>query len=263
MTYVIVCGTALLAAGLTLFSGFGLGTLLLPAFLLFFPVEVAVAATAVVHLANNLFKTALLGRAADVRTVIVFGVPAALAAFAGAALLDALAALPPVLAWELLGRVREVTLVKMLIGALIFVFAILDLVPALARLEIDRRWLPLGGALSGFFGGLSGHQGALRAAFLVRLRLSQTAFVATGTLCAVIVDVARLAGYGGVLLIGHLGAELGEHGGWSLVGAATVAAMVGSFASSRLLPKITMRAIRWLVGAMLMTLALALGGGLI
>ena len=148
MTYVIVCGTALLAAGLTLFSGFGLGTLLLPAFVLFFPVEVAVAATAVVHLANNLFKAALLGRAADARTVIVFGVPAALAAFAGAALLDALAALPPLLAWELLGRAREVTLVKALIAALMFVFAIVDLVPALARLEIDRRWLPLGGALS-------------------------------------------------------------------------------------------------------------------
>jgi len=40
MSYLVVCGVAVVAAGLTLFSGFGLGTLLLPAFALFFPLEV-------------------------------------------------------------------------------------------------------------------------------------------------------------------------------------------------------------------------------
>ena len=53
LPYVVVCATALIVAALTLFSGFGLGTLLMPAFALFFPVTVAVAATAVVHLANK------------------------------------------------------------------------------------------------------------------------------------------------------------------------------------------------------------------
>ena len=47
MSFLIVCITALLASGLTLFSGFGLGTVLLPAFAIFFPIEVAVAMTAV------------------------------------------------------------------------------------------------------------------------------------------------------------------------------------------------------------------------
>ena len=60
--YLLICIVALLASGLTLFSGFGLGTLLLPAFALFFPVPAAIAMTALVHFANNLFKLALLGR---------------------------------------------------------------------------------------------------------------------------------------------------------------------------------------------------------
>jgi hypothetical protein len=47
VSYVVVCAVALLASGLTFFSGFGLGTLLLPAFALFFAVEQAVALTAV------------------------------------------------------------------------------------------------------------------------------------------------------------------------------------------------------------------------
>ena len=41
MDYLIICLVALAASGLTLFSGFGLGTLLMPAFALFFPVPTA------------------------------------------------------------------------------------------------------------------------------------------------------------------------------------------------------------------------------
>ena len=57
MTAAIVIGLVAFGVSLlTLFSGFGLGTLLLPAFAVFFPIEVAVASTAIVHAANNLFK---------------------------------------------------------------------------------------------------------------------------------------------------------------------------------------------------------------
>ena len=59
MSYLIICTVALLASALTFFSGFDLGTLLLPAFALFFPIEQAVALTAVVHFLNSLFKLAL------------------------------------------------------------------------------------------------------------------------------------------------------------------------------------------------------------
>ncbi len=84
MDYIIVCSSALLIALLTLFSGFGLGTLLMPVFAIFFPVEVAVAATAVVHLANNVFKLVLMGRHANWGIVARFAIPAAVAAFGGA-----------------------------------------------------------------------------------------------------------------------------------------------------------------------------------
>jgi uncharacterized membrane protein YfcA len=61
----VVCFAALVASALTLFSGFGLGTLLMPVVALFFPLDLAIAMTAMVHLANNLFKIGLLGRKAD------------------------------------------------------------------------------------------------------------------------------------------------------------------------------------------------------
>ena len=84
---IVVALAAAAASGLTLYSGFGLGTLLMPVFALFFPVETAVASTAVVHAANNAFKAAAVGRLADRAVVLRFGVPALCAAYAGASAL--------------------------------------------------------------------------------------------------------------------------------------------------------------------------------
>jgi len=83
MELILIGAIALLTSGLTLFSGFGLGTLLMPVFALFFPVPLAIAATAVVHFANNLFKFGLLSKQADWQVVVRFSVPAAIAAMAG------------------------------------------------------------------------------------------------------------------------------------------------------------------------------------
>src|SRR5688500_8954243 len=102
--YVVVCLVALLGSGLTLFSGFGLGTLLLPVFALFFPVEVAIAATAVVHFLNNLFKLSLLGRKADFGLVGSFGLTSLIAALVGAFVLTQLAAFEPLTGYELNGK---------------------------------------------------------------------------------------------------------------------------------------------------------------
>ena len=79
MQYALVAGVALFVSALTLFSGFGLGTLLMPAFALFLPVPVAVVATAVVHLANNLVKLVLVGWKAGWTVVVRFALPAAAA----------------------------------------------------------------------------------------------------------------------------------------------------------------------------------------
>ena len=99
---------ALFAAGLTLFSGFGLGTLLTPVFALFFPLPLAIAGTAVVHLANNVFKLGLLVKHADWRVVWRFGLPAMAAAVLGALLLAWIGEMPTWLTWSLGERPRPV-----------------------------------------------------------------------------------------------------------------------------------------------------------
>jgi len=262
MTMAIVVGlTAFGVSLLTLFSGFGLGTLLMPVFALFFPVEVAVASTAVVHAANNLFKVGLLGRQAPRDVVVRFGVPAVLASFVGALVLTMLSAQAPLWSWSAFGRVAAITPIKLVMGVLILGFAAFELVPALQAMRAPVRLLPLGGALSGFFGGLSGHQGALRAIFLTPLALSPTQFVSTQAVIALLVDGARLIVYGGAFWL--FGRGVGAAGiPWWLVAVATLSAFAGAYLGKRLLKKVTIDALRFVVGGLLVVVGIALAVGL-
>lgn len=264
LEYIIVCSVSLVVAALTLFSGFGLGTLLMPAFALFFPVPVAVAATAVVHLANNLFKLVLVGRHADRGVVLRFALPAGLAAIGGALLLQWMSGAEPLLTYSLRGESYEITPVKLVIAVLIVGFAILELTPRFEKMSFPARYIPFGGVLSGFFGGLSGHQGALRTAFLIRSGLSKEALIGTMVVSAVVVDVTRLAVYGSTFAWDSFeAASENGYNAWGLILAGTLAAFVGSFVGAKLIKKVTMRGIRVLVGVMLLVLGLALGAGLI
>jgi hypothetical protein len=262
MEFVIIAVAALVVSALTMFSGFGLGTLLMPVFAIFFPIEAAIAATAVVHGANGVLKAALLGREADRSVVLRFGIPALLSAFAGAAVLGAVSTLDPLFTYTLAGRDATVTPIKLVMGILMTGFALFELLPRFANLEFDRRWLPLGGVLSGFFGGLSGHQGALRSAFLVKSGLSPKAFVGSNAVIGLMVDVARLSVYGAVFLGQTTGTLFqGRTGGMILAG--VMAAFTGVVVGKRILPKVTMASIQVITGVMLLVIALALGMGVI
>jgi uncharacterized membrane protein YfcA len=262
MSYLIICAVAFAVSGLTLFSGFGLGTLLMPAFALFFPIEVAVAATAIVHLANNIFKVGLVGKKADSGIVIKFALPAAITAIFGALLLNYFTTVDPIFQYMLAGRTCTITTVKLVIAMLMLIFAFIELNPDLEKLAFDTRYIPLGGALSGFFGGISGHQGALRTAFLIRAGLHKEVFIGTIVISAVIVDISRLIVYGATFFSKDF-EILKNQGGIELVLAGTLAAFLGAFIGSRLLNKITMRSIRILVGVLLFLLALSLGIGIV
>ena len=257
MEYLVICLAALIASGLTLFSGFGLGTLLMPVFALFFPVDVAVALTAIVHFLNNLFKLALLGRHADKTVVVKFGVPAVVTAFLGAGLLLLLSGLDPLFAYRLFGHEMQVLPVKAVIAVLMILFALIELTPKLEKISFDGRYLPLGGALSGFFGGLSGNQGALRSAFLVRSGLSKESFIATGVVIACLVDMTRISVYAS-----HF-SMAGNLENAPLLIAATGSAFLGAFIGNRLMKKVTMRSVQALVAVMLFGIAVGLGLGII
>lgn len=257
MEIVAVVVAAFLASMLTFFSGFGLGTILLPVFALFFPVDMAIALTGLVHFANSLFKITLVGRNADRQVLLRFGIPAILASFAGAWLLLRITRMPALFEYQLFERTFEVTPVNLVVAILLLIFSLIEVIPSVQKLEFGREKLPVGGLISGFFGGLSGMQGAVRSAFLIRSGLSKEAYIGTGVVIASLVDVTRLSVYA----TRFREAALHEH--LPLILAATAAAFTGAILGNRLLKKVTLKFLQIIVAVMLFLVAIALGMGLI
>lgn len=257
MEFLILGIAAFLMSGLTFFSGFGLGTLLMPLFAIFFPVETAVTMTAVVHLFNNMFKLGLTASSADRGIILKFGLPACAAAFAGAWLLGWLSGFEPLSQYSWMGRHFQITPVKLAAGILIMGFAVFETLPRFKNLSVSPHLMPFGGLLSGFFGGLSGHQGALRSVFLLRCGLNKEAFIGTGVAIACLVDLSRLAVYGT-----HFSrAELRENA--TLLVIAMIAAGLGALSGSRLLKKVTLETVQRIVAVMLFVISAGLISGLI
>lgn len=255
MSYVVICTVALLASALTFFSGFGLGTLLLPAFALFFPVEQAIALTAAVHFLNGLFKLTLVGRHADRSVVVRFGLPAIAASFIGAWVLLWLTGTAPVFSYSAFGRTLTVMPVKLVVGLSLLMFALFEVLPRFRKLAFGAQYMPLGGLLSGFFGGLSGMQGALRSAFLARSGLTKEAFIGTGVMVACLIDLSRLGIYSTSLI-----SQSARHH-YVLLIAAVSSAFFGAALGNHYLKKTTMPGIQRVVAVMLFMVALGLVSG--
>lgn len=257
MEYALVILIALAASTLTFFTGFGLGTVMLAAFVLVFPVALAVPACALVHLSNNFFKLFLVMKHASRKVVLAFGIPALLSAFAGAWALNSVLYLPPLASYEFLGSRHELLPVKLLIGILMAVFALLDLSGKSETWVFEEKLMPLGGVLSGFFGGLSGHQGAFRTMFLLKAGITKEELIGSGAVIACMVDTARLSVYFKQLI----GSGLEKHG--ALLMAAIAAAVTGSILGNRLLKKVSLRNIEFVASILLLVISVLLSSGMI
>ncbi len=228
--YLILALLSFFAGGLTLFTGFGLSTILLPVFVIFFPVAIAVPSTAIVHFLNNFYKLFIYFKQINTKILLRFGLPALLASIVGAFLLQKLSSNERIL--------------EILLGILIISLSFLEMFPAIRNLKIDIKWAPLGGVISGFFGGLSGHQGLFRSAFLVKSGLSKNSFIATGVGIAVLVDITRLSVYGSAIFSTSI---ISSNDFWLPVIISTTSALFGVSLATDLVKKMTIGVIRNMV----------------
>lgn len=254
---IIISLAAFLVAIVTFFSGFGLGTILTPVFMIFFPVELAIALTGVVHFFNNIFKLILVGKNADITVLLRFGIPAVIAAILGSWLLISIPDSTPLFSYKFMGSDFYVYPVKFIISILLLGFATMDLIPYFEKIQFNKNKLGIGGFLSGFFGGLSGNQGALRSAFLIKSGLSKEAFIGTSVVVSSFVDFTRLSVYATKFT------ESGLSENVLLLSSAILSAIIGAFIGNKLLKKVTIKFIKLTVAILLIILSICLGAGVI
>ena len=258
MEYFIIGGISLLTSILTFFSGFGVGTILTPVFVVFFPIDIAIAMTAIVHFLNNMFKLGLTFKNINKSVLIRFGVPAIPFAILGAWMLVSLSS-QNVLLYEfvLLGIVCKVFLIQLIVGLLMLFFAIAELFPSFKKDTIKQKHLIIGGSISGFFGGLTGHQGALRTMFLLKSGLTKDGLIATGIAIACFIDITRLSVYFGKVKNIDFEENIG------IITTATLCAFIGAYFGKKLLKKVTINTIQYIVSLLIGVISILLIFGII
>ena len=167
------------AAALTVPAGFGLSTMLTPVVLMLMSPHEAIAVVAVVHGAHNAGKSWSLWKNIDFQAFKHYGIWLVLGAVIGAILQNQVPQKP------LLG----------IIGVFLIILPLLTLSKAWKNYRIPEENDRIGGFGSGFMGGLSGHQGALRAMFLTNKLPDKMAYAATASIFALCVDLSRIPVY--------------------------------------------------------------------
>lgn len=257
MTQLFIISIALLASILTFFSGFGLGTILLPAMALFFPIAVAIVMTGIVHFINGTFKVLLMRKHIHFPTLWRFGLLAIPSAFFGAWLLTKLEGQTTIFEFVLIDKEFSTTPLKFTVGMLMIAFAFIEGIPSLRNFSMDQKYLPLGGIISGFFGGLTGNQGAFRSMFLIRANLNKEQFIATGSAFSFFVDLTRLSVYFKNISMVGIDSNL------VLLILASASALVGVLIGNRLLKKLDIKFIRFLVAGTILVLGILITLGII
>lgn len=258
MIYFLIISTALVASFLTFFSGFGLGTLLLPVFAIYYPLPVAIALTAIVHMLNNVFKLGLVLKNINYKVAIKFGLPSMLAAFLGAWTLNQLTQTNiNVITYWVSDTQIYVTWPGLMVGLLIIFFAIVELIPRLSEISFNQKFLILGGIISGFFGGFSGHQGSIRSAFLLRLKLEKSVFIATGVFIAFLTDVVRILYY---TAFSELKINYSNN---LILFLAVVSAWFGAYFGNKLFRKTTVKFFKWFVAVFMLIMGSLISIGIV
>jgi len=227
----LVGAAAVLAGAIASVAGFGIGSVLTPAFGLAVDTKVAVAAVAIPHFIGTAQRYWMLRAHVDRRMLLGFGVTSALGGLAGALLHGVLS-----------GRA-----LSLVFGVLLLAAGTAELTGWMRRVAWGRRTAWLAGALSGGFGGLVGNQGSIRSAAMLGFDVPKEAFVATATAVALFVDVARMPVY--LATQGHELVPL-----LPSIGVATLGVVIGTALGARLLGHLPQRMFRRTIALLLLAL---------
>jgi uncharacterized membrane protein YfcA len=227
----IVFVAAVLSGATASISGFGIGSVLTPLIASRVSTPVAVAAVAIPHALATAVRCWRLRGAIAWDVLREFGLLSAVGGLAGALLNASVSN-------------RALTIV---LGALLLATAVAALT------EWSARWRPRGplvwlfGLASGFFGGIAGNQGGLRAAALLSWSLPPAAFVATATATGLLVDLARTPIY-----VWRYGGEIADL--WVPISIAAVGVLIGTVLGERVMLGMPREKFRRVVGGMIAVL---------
>jgi uncharacterized membrane protein YfcA len=226
-------GTGIIAGCIAAISGFGIGSLLTPLLSIKFGTKIAIAAVVVPHFIGTFIRFWILRSKIDKQVFIHFGIASIIGGLIGALLF-----------WKTTAPALT------LIFGLILIFASLMEFTGLAqKLRLGKTLALIGGAISGFLGGLVGNQGGIRSAALLSFNIDRETFVATATAIGLVVDVIRMPVY-----FVTQGKEIIINSKYIIV--ATIGVIIGTWIGIKFLKKIPKDIFRLTVATLILFLGI-------
>jgi uncharacterized membrane protein YfcA len=219
--------------GVSAVAGFGIGSLLTPAIAMATGAGLAVAAVSIPHAIGTAIRFWRFRRAVDWRIVRSFGITSAAGGLTGA----------------LLNAYSSSRTLEVVFGALLILAGASQVTGFARRWRLRGTLAWIGGALSGFFGGLVGNQGGIRTAAMLGFDVDKRRFVATTTAVALLIDAARVPVY--VAIESQALAGL-----WRPISIGTAGVVLGTLFGERVLARVPERRFRTVVGALLLLLGI-------
>jgi uncharacterized membrane protein YfcA len=223
--------TGAAAGAVAAVAGFGVGSLLTPLLTSRYDAKLAVAMVAIPHALATLLRLWRLRDEISRPVLRGFGVASAAGGLAGAVVFTQVAG----------------NALQLVLGVLLLAVGSVELLGLSWRLH--PRWSVAAGALSGLFGGMVGNQGGVRSAGLLAFNLPPRAFVATAAAIALIVDAVRIPFY-----LAESAAEL--RAAVREIAIATGGVVVGTFAGTAILLRLSPRMFRRAIGGVLIGLGI-------
>ena len=223
--------TGVAAGAVAAVAGFGVGSLMTPLLTSRYDAKLAVALVAIPHAIATVLRLWRLRREISWTVLRGFGVASAAGGVLGAFVFTQVAGRP----------------LQLLLAVLLISVGTIELLGF--SWQIRPRWSMAAGALSGMFGGMVGNQGGVRSAGLLAFDLPPRSFVATAAAIALIVDAVRIPFY-----LAESAAELRSSA--REIAIATGGAVVGTFAGTAVLMRLSPRLFRRAIGTVLVVLGL-------
>ncbi len=215
-------------------AGFGIGSLLTPAMAAMAGTKIAVAAVSIPHAIGTSVRFWRFRREVDWSIVRSFGFTSAAGGVTGA----------------LLNTWATSRTLELVFGALLILAGTSQLTGFANRWRLRGALAWLGGAVSGFFGGLVGNQGGIRTAAMLGFEVDKRQFVATTTAVALLIDAARVP----VFLVLQTGAIVAL---LPTIAIATIGVVIGTLYGERLLMRVSEARFRTVVGTLLVLLGVS------
>jgi len=168
-----------IASMLEAITGFGTSTIMIPILSLFFPLHQILLFVGLIHFMSNIWKLFIFKTELRWPLVFAFGIPAMIMSFTGACVTF---------------KISQFLAYKILATILLTYSSIILLKPKL-KLPQTNISAFCGGTLSGFFSGIIGLGGPLRAIFLSIFNLPKITYIFTATIISFFVDITRLSTY--------------------------------------------------------------------